>query len=247
MKTFPFKPDLRIYRDSDLLVITFDSKCPQDAARGLRSVRIPVDYKMMSTKVEGFVTKEDADGVRMTCGKVSLVVVDKEDQEMTHLLAECCMTFEPPFQKSLPLYDRLITPPQVAFVVHQGVAEALNAALNAFLQDFDPALPIPEKVIRQEKTSLLPRFLKGREAPANDEAPLAKKLKFAAIVLGAGVLTWVLMGSILSDRTPSGKTAIAAAMSPQDIEAQVKITTETLKQMGINPGNPQEMGCLGQQ
>jgi hypothetical protein len=266
MKTFCFKPDLRIYRDGDLLVITFDSHCPQDATRGIRSVRVPVDYKTMSVKVDGFTTKDDDEKLRTICGTIWLVIANKDEQEETHLLAECVMMFEASMLKSLPLYDKLPTPKQIGHFVHQGVAEALNAALNAFLQEYEltcqyqrfqvgqgaheptPTVTMVPQRSRDLASWFSQKVRQGRSiAPANDEHPTMKKIKFAAVVLCAGLVAWVGMGAVITKQTPVEKAAVAAAMNPQDIDAQVRLTTETLKQMGIDPGNPQEMGCLGQQ
>ncbi|MCL2876017.1 MAG: hypothetical protein FWF12_06960 [Betaproteobacteria bacterium] len=263
MKTFPFKPDLRIFQIEDTLVVTFDSRCPFDATRSLHSVRVPVDYQMMSVKVSNFADKVDSDGMRRICGTIHLVVTDKEGREEALLLSDCTMTFVAPMQKSLPLYEQLVTPSQVANTVCQGVSEALNAALHNLLQDL-------ERTARHAARFALKSTLSTTEAepkapgtfvrrpspisrfwvpPANDEqSPTWKKrLKFATIVVGAGILTWVVMGSYFSNQPPREKAAVAAAMNPQDIDAQIRLTTEVLKEMGLNPGKPQDVGCLGRQ
>ena len=258
MKTFFYKPDLNLYHLGDEFIVTFDSRCPHDATRGMRSMRIPADYLDMVVKVEGFTIKEDGDGVRAIHGSVHLAVVDKNG-EKKYKLSESVMTFMAPLQKGVPQYDNLITPPQVAYTVYQGVSEAFNRVLNEQLrgimqtsghaaQVVTTMPPTPAETMPNAKPSLSPR---PTQADATNDSLFDRckswlsnnKKKVLAVPLVA-IVTWWGMSLIYPPPSPVEKAAVAATMNPLDPEAHIQLTKETLKEMNIDPGTPQDMGCL---
>ena len=258
MKTFSYRPDLNLYHLGDEFILTFDSRCPQDATRGMRSMRIPADYLDMVVKIEGFTIKEDGDGVRAIPGSVHLVVADKNG-EKKYQLSDSVMIFSAPYKKGVPQYDNLITPPQVAYAVYQGVSEALNRVLNeqlwGIVQTSKRAVQVAA-TLPPETTESLPRA-KPSQPPRPSQADATNdnlfdrckswltnnKKKVLAVPLVA-IVTWWGMSLIYTPPSPVEKAAVAATMNPQDLEAQIRLTTETLKQMGIDPGSPQDMGCI---
>lgn len=244
-----FTPELRIFGDGDQLVFAFDSAFEMDVMRAARSIKLPAEFKQLSFALDGFndnSVSDDGDR-RSVVGKINLIITDVNGDETTHELADC--------KFMLPAIGRkrgavqFVPVSQVEYAVRQGVSDALGAAIVDFYSaryasgNIAQALMVPA----ENGASRLPEASPSRRRAANDE-PKAFRRKMMLAIVGAPLLVLFVAwggGKVFTPSSPI-EDAVARAMvqDPASVAAQVELTKETLKQMGLDPGQSGDIGCL---
>lgn len=253
-----FAPELRIFGNGDQLVVAFDSLSGMDVKRAARSIQIPAAFKQLSFALEGF-DKDSATDVgdrRTVLGKINLVTTDAGGETASHELADCQFVL-PAIGKPKNGVFQFAPVEQVKYAVRQGVSDALVVALT----DFYAVRPASSDAVAGHQVIMAPtRSGMGatpavaeasrRRAAANDE-PKALRRKMALAIVGAPLLIWFLAWGGSKVLTPSSpiEDAVARAMAqdPASVASQVELTKQTLQQMGLDPGQSGDIGCLAPQ
>lgn len=267
-----FNPDIRIVAiDANDVAVTFDSAAAHDDARAPKVVRISRDFTALTVKVEGFLDAPDSSlGDRKEfLGSIKLVVsADKGDTE--HMLAEPDLWIGAESRNrkgNVPFNFPSASAVQRA--VRHGVAAALTRALAAYYakegqMDSIGRMPAPS-LVPAEGRVMLPSapvpaathagvFDAFTASAANDGSPesksrFRKRLVMLAVATPLAVYGLLWLGGTVSKKPDPIQDAVAKAMvqSPAAAQAQVDLTKETLKQMGLDPGKSGDVGCLAQQ
>jgi len=267
-----FNPEIRLVAiDAADLVLTFDSASAEDEARSLKVIRLPRVFTQLRVEVSTFTRGNEVADYSTYQGKVNVVVVTGED-EKTLTLAELNLRVPakgrsrkkgaPPFEYHLANV--------VHAVVRQGVCGAFSAALGAFyakeayLDALSRSPKLAEPVVAPGTAMTLPSsplFASGGVGPAanfwqapaanqssgtaQDRRRFAKRLGLTAVASVAVVLVLLGVTGGLKPRDPV-KEAVTRAMSrdPSIAQAQIDITKQTLRDMGLDPGKSADLGCL---
>jgi len=250
-----FAPELRIFGNGDQLVVVFDTLAGMDMKRAVRSTRIPADFKQLSFELDGF----DKDSVvdvgdrRTVTGRINLFSLDVSGKKDRHELSSCQFVL-PVIGKSKKGGSQFAQVEQVEHAVRQGVSDALVAALT----DFHALRPVGGDNVAGNQ-AIMARGDNGmsaapavaemprRRAAANEE-PKAYRRKMALAIVGAPLMIWFLAWGISKVLTTSSpiEDAVARAMAqdPASVASQVELTRQTLQQMGLDPGQSGDIGCL---
>lgn len=257
-----FSPELRIFGDGEQLVVTFDSLAAFDAKRAARSIRIPAAFKQLSFMLEGF----DKDSVtdvadrRTVVGKISLSIVDGNEQTASHVLADCQFII-PASGKAKNGVFPFVPVEQIEYAVRQGVSDALVAATNHYYAT-RAARAGEDSDLRRDAFGMMPPSLGAVAASAtgpggslrartaaNDGVRTSRRK--IAFVVGAPLLLLFLVFGVSKVFAPASPIdeAVARAMAsdPSSVASQVEMTKEVLKQMGLDPGQGGDIGCLAPQ
>lgn len=249
-----FNPELHLFRDDDRTLVVFDTNLACDQKRAPRSVALK-PFDSITLKVEGFDQPEDKDGATVVKGIIAL-----EASDGTHTLADCELVFAPAPQKggkrrpAQTAAEPVFPVADVEYLVRQRVSDALSAALvryGSVLETVPYAAPAGAVAVQApaQGAGLLaapPRpLVGGNRVAANGKAGWKRYAVAAAIplVLVAGFF------AVVGKKKDPLEMAVANAMAqdPKMIEAQVNLTQETLKQMGLDPGKAADLGCLAAQ
>lgn len=267
-----FNPKMQIVAvDADNALITFDSAAEYDMERSPIAMRVARNFSEIKLHVADVVDVPDGDrdSKRAFRTKLKLSVKSGNGELREHDLAtfhlQISALSKP--KRGAPATD-FPTAAAVTNAVRQGVASALAEALNDFasregelaLGHHIASAPYPTalgatgnlKATAARMPSMAQSLLKGRGAA--NEADLDRK-KFRKQMITAAIVTPLIvigaMWAISSKPVPADpiQDAVAQAMiqSPAAAQAQVELTKETLKQMGLDPGAAGDTGCLAAQ
>lgn len=220
-----FSPFVQIVRTGERIAVMFDSQCADDATRIPRIVYVPCEMDGLSWSV--FLSDSGTSCVDL--------VVSNGDAETHHRLGE-------------------ITAKVEHAAVQQGLANAFQGALAAFLQTGRQIAATGSDVASLDP----PRDAYGPShpspgTPAAQQLPAGRTfLKSVSAVAAIGVLGFlgIYSFSVISGHEADPiKAAVAQNMAqdPASITAQVELTKETLRQMGLDPGRGGDLGCLAPQ
>mgnify|MGYP001057664034 CR=1 FL=1 len=248
-----FNPELHLFRDDGRTLVVFDTNLACDQKRAPRSVALKT-FDSIALKIEGFDQPEDKDGATVVKGVIALDVGDG-----SQTLAECELVFAPSPQKggkkrtSQTAAEPVFPVADVEYLVRQRVSDALSAALVRYgsVMETAPFATTGSVAVQApaQGAGLLaapPRpLVGGNRVAANGKAGWKRYAVAAAIplVLVAGFF------AVVGKKKDPLEMAVANAMAqdPKMIEAQVNLTQETLKQMGLDPGKAADLGCLAAQ
>lgn len=252
-KMLTFTPDLRIFANEDALVVHFDTRSPLDTQRAARCVQVSKNFKQLSFALEGFdaqsITDDVGKGYRSIGGKIVLTVItDASSEEKRFDLAYC--NFVLPAIGGKPKKGgvfHFIPTEQFEYVVRQGVSTAFSAALSEYCNSCrSQGISIVGSQLQSTPTVQGVNVTSGA---ANDDNAFKRKLVMS--VIAAPILTLFVAwgGSSFFNQSSPIEEAVARQMvqDPESIAAQVELTKQTLKQMGLDPGQSGDIGCLAPQ
>lgn len=251
-KMLTFTPDLRIFANGDLLVVHFDTRSQLDTQRASRCVQISKNFKQLSFAIEGFdaqsITDDLGKGYRSIAGKILLTVTTDVSNEEQRFDLACC-NFVLPAIGGKPKRGvfQFFTAEQFEYVVRQGVSASLSAALSEYCNSCrSQGLSIVSSQLHSPPTV---SGVNVTSSAANDDSAFKKKLVMS--VIAAPILTLLVAwgGSSFFNKSSPIEEAVARQMvqDPESIAAQVELTKQTLKQMGLDPGQSGDIGCLAPQ
>ena len=266
-----FTPEISIVAvDDHDVIITFDTASPHDHARAVRALRIGRDFAALGCEVAGFGDGEhSAVGDRKEYrGDITLVVTDRQGASHTHTLASPALWLPAVGKLRKSKEFRFPAPADVALALRQGLADSLGAALAGYydkesqidLLTRAPAAPAPAEARAYAFApppaapgAGAPAWLRARPAAANQTAE--QKRRNGRRIVAAALITPLLVYGLLAATGTLGKRAdpiqeaVAQAMTqdPRSLQAQVDLTKETLKQMGLDPGKAGDTGCFAPQ
>lgn len=249
-KMISFQPDIKILpNDQNDLVVLFDSKSNHDMGRQTKVVRIPSNFKSLNLDIQGFdddhTTDDAGKGIRIIEGKI-LLNCEMKESKVTELFELAICKFAIPAIDNKPKNGVFNYIPSVVLLhaIKQGVSDAFSKALWDYAQTHSQQVAVTEGVASVYAPTKAPL---RNEEPAND-AGFKRKLFLTAV---AAVLVTIIVfeggEKLLSPPDPI-EQAVANAMlqNPQSTEAQINLTKQTLKSMGLDPGQAGDLGCLTQ-
>lgn len=220
-----FEPIIHIMEDEQSLLVMFDSGWEDDSTRMPRLVRIALPIQDLSWKM-------DLAEPNNHISSYSIILTVKSlDSEEHHPLGAITP------QKTLGKGGEE--------AIYQGIANAFAHALLLYLgQKSSPIAPSAE--VGQEVGTPVHRSGSQTIRSRSILKSVAKSAAFAIVAVGVvGLLlaSAPFMGSNVADPI---QTAVAQNMAqdPASITAQVELTKETLRQMGLDPGAAGDLGCL---
>lgn len=269
-----FNPDMRLVAiDQGDLVVSFDSASAIDHGRAPKALRITRDFAQLSVAVAGFADSEHASlgDKKEFRGVVTLLVTQRDGAIVEHVLAEPVLWVTAESRNRKGGTFNFPAPEQVLLSVRQGMADALSRALAGYYakeshMDTVTRAPAPvmigaggmvggtvsevraapQMAYSQQGTEPLYR---GTVVAANDAAD--KKRLRTRLIIAAVATPLLVWGALAATVGTAGnqdpiKNAVAEAMhqDPRSVQAQVDLTKETLKQMGLDPGKAGDTGCL---
>lgn len=247
-----FAPELRMFAlrgrgTNSGLAITFDSLSPIDKTRATRTIQIPDDFGTLSFRLEGFTEPVDSADQRTLSGRIYLTTrAPSGSEEVSHELADCTFTFRAKGRASKHGVFNHVAPGEVAERVRQGVADALTNAVGSYYDSM--AMPAPEVAMPQASSGAAAPVRPRLGRAANDDAQRSKRRMVAAMV-GLPLIAVIVVLAVRNHSTSAVlNDAVASTMAsdPQAVQAQVALTQETLKSMGLDPGAANDIGCLAQ-
>lgn len=260
-----FNPALSIVAvDENDAVVTFDFASASDSERAPKALRIPRKFNELSIAVTAFESLGELGDRKEYRGSIKLTVKPLEGDAIEHVLAEprLWIDAESRNRKKGAHPFNFYSTDAVTRAVRVGVANALSRALGAFYAKEahidtlarSPAQPVAAAapVADVRPTSGIVGAIQSFAAPAtaaNDDPAekkrFRKKVIFAAIATPLVVFALLTAGGALKKNDPI-QDAVAKAMTqnPSSTQAQVELTKETLKQMGLDPGKSGDIGCL---
>lgn len=260
-----FNPALSIVAvDENDAVVTFDFASASDSERAPKALRIPRKFNELSIAVTAFESLGELGDRKEYRGSIKLTVKPLEGDAIEHVLAEprLWIDAESRNRKKGAHPFNFYSTDAVTRAVRVGVANALSRALGAFYAKEahidtlarSPAQPVAAAaaVADVRPASGIFGAIQSFAAPAtaaNDDPAekkrFRKKVIFAAIATPLVVFALLTAGGALKKNDPI-QDAVAKAMTqnPSSTQAQVELTKETLKQMGLDPGKSGDIGCL---
>lgn len=268
-----FNPVLNIVAvDESDVVVTFDFGSTNDEGRAPKALRIGRKFTEFSMTVTSFeALGQDETGERKEYrGVVKLVIKPVDGEIEEYVLAEPRLWLHAESRnrkKGSQLYN-YHSADVVTRAVRNGVADAVSRALAGFYGkegQVDTLMRAPglsgggsESVTMSESRKIpngLTNAVQSLIAPvvaANDEQ--GEKKRFRRNVIAAAIATPLIVFSLLSlggalKKNDPIQDAVAKAMAhdSRSTQAQVELTKETLKQMGLDPGKSGDIGCLAPQ
>lgn len=262
-----FNPALSIVAvDENDAVVTFDFASANDSERAPKALRIPRKFAELTVVVAPFESLGDLGDRKEYRGTIKLSIKPLEGEAVEHVLAEprLWLDAESRNRKKGAHPFNFHSPEAVTRAVRVGVANALSRALGAFYGkeahmdtlSRSPAQPVaaaaPAALADARPASGFAAAMQSFAVPssaANDDPAekkrFRKKVIFAAIATPLVVFGLLTAGGALKKNDPI-QDAVAKAMTqnPSSTQAQVELTKETLKQMGLDPGKSGDIGCL---
>lgn len=263
-----FTPEISIVAvDEHDAIVSFDSAAANDHARTVRALRIGRDFAAVTFELNGFAdTDLSAVGDRKEYrGTIDLVTTARDGTVQRHALAAPELWL--PAQGKMRRGGGFVfpAPADVALALRQGLADAMGQALAAYygkeaqidLQARTPAAPAVHE-LRGVGGAAAPTAAQaawfGKRPAANQAGPASTKQRtWRRIMVAALVTPLVVYGALAATgatrRADPIQEAVAHAMAqdPRSLQAQVDLTKETLKQMGLDPGKAGDTGCFAQQ
>jgi hypothetical protein len=253
-----FNPQIHIAAvDDHDTVVTFDSAAIFDSERSVRALRIERRFRDLSVAIEGFdeVSTREGDEAVEYRGTVRLRVKSADSQDQDLVLAQ--LQLRPVAIRSWVGARAYPTAEQVAHHVRQGIATAFGRALKAYYEKEEQldtlartanepaadALPGPPELAR---SSGIRSRARGRALPSSLSDQRRSRARMIAAVVGAPVLLIACLMIISPRKHDPIADAVARSMiqNPASVQEQVDLTTRTLKQMGLDPGRSNDVGCL---
>jgi hypothetical protein len=255
-----FAPELRIVKvDDQQIVVTFDSQCQLDKTRAALATWMPRPDNL-GFKLTGFeqanVYHDQLLGHQTIRGDINLVSGSE-----TYKLADVTLVLGTTGKsKAKATGSKVVYEFQrvedIASLVRQGVSDALTAALNEYLDSLSPGAStagtqIQPSIAPVANGAKSPQWLssyRDRSTAARGTSKSVNGRKIAlAVVAVPLVLMLVLVGGarILKPSNPI-EDAVAKAMrqDPASVNSQIELTKQTLAQMGLDPGQGSDIGCL---
>lgn len=260
-----FNPALSIVAvDENDAVVTFDFASASDSERAPKALRIPRKFNELSIAVTAFESLGELGDRKEYRGSIKLTVKPLEGDAIEHVLAEprLWIDAESRNRKKGAHPFNFHSTDAVTRAVRVGVANALSRALGAFYakeahidtlarspaQPVAAAAPVADVRPASGIVGAIQSFAAPATAANDDPAEkkrFRKKVIFAAIATPLVVFALLTAGGALKKNDPI-QDAVAKAMTqnPSSTQAQVELTKETLKQMGLDPGKSGDIGCL---
>lgn len=260
-----FNPALSIVAvDENDAVVTFDFASASDSERAPKALRIPRKFNELSIAVTAFESLGELGDRKEYRGSIKLTVKPLEGDAIEHVLAEprLWIDAESRNRKKGAHPFNFHSTDAVTRAVRVGVANALSRALGAFYakeahidtlarspaQPVTAAAPVADVRPASGIVGAIQSFAAPATAANDDPAEkkrFRKKVIFAAIATPLVVFALLTAGGALKKNDPI-QDAVAKAMTqnPSSTQAQVELTKETLKQMGLDPGKSGDIGCL---
>lgn len=222
-KNQAFSPFIQITSTGDQVAVMFDSDLIGDDARTARVVFVP---KNSIQQLSWAVALPEGEGTSAL--SVYLVVGQNDGQQVRHELGAIGVVAD-------------------ESVVREAVARAFHFALVAYLQGERAAASPASPVASERYQSWAPALGKGGHQSPRPFSPFFTKPLAAfglvgvlVLAVAAGISTWN------GGRMDPIQAAVAQNMAqdPASIMAQVELTKETLRQMGLDPGRGGDLGCL---
>lgn len=270
-----FNPDMRLMAvDEHDVIVSFDSASANDHARGAKAIRIARDFAEISVAVDGFTDTElsSLGDKKEFRGAVKLIVKDRAGAASEYVLAEPVLWVGAVARNRKAATYSFPAAEQVVLSVRQGMADALSYALAEYYSKeahMDTLSRSPAPVMLAGAAAVQGAVSEVRAAPQlalakqhgeiNYRKPIgaandADKKKLRNRLLAAAVITPLVVWGALAATVGTAnndpiKNAVAQAMTedPRSVQAQVDLTKETLKQMGLDPGKAADTGCLAPQ
>lgn len=257
---FVFSPELRIFDAGEFTNIVFDTQSPVDASRSARMIRVEKGLKQLSFTLSGFDTPVDDGARRELSGIIALVMKDSAGNDTTADLAECKLTFNAAGKPDKLGVFAHIDPKRVEYAVRQSVSDAFTAAITDYFEQMPGVALVAAPAALQE--SVAPRDHYGaqpasrreqRQAEAANASRIARgrRRKLIAAWTVPPLLAFAVFAGIskLAQQPSPIQNAVAQQMAndPESIKAQVELTQQTLKSMGLDPGKGGDLGCLAPQ
>lgn len=270
MSDFDFSPrlDIAALHGGDVLV-TFDSASAEDRKREPRSVRV-AEFRQLSIGLSGFDQLAQFDwvrvGERIFAGVVQLKIVRMNSVEDTVALADLEFRVRA-LQDRRPAQDNNPQFPDVEDLqdaIRTAVADAFGEALARLatvLEGRETAsaggAAAPLSAV-EPIANVVPMRASAGAAVRQQERPSARpatdrreRRVLWSIVAGgplAVILLWGLGKAFSGPAVPSmPPVAQANAYDPAAAEAQIELTKQTLRDMGLDPGDSAaDLGCLVQ-
>jgi len=263
-----FNPALSIVAvDENDAVVLFDFASTNDSERAPKALRIPRKFNELSLAVSPFEALSELGSRKEYRGKVSLELTSLAGERVVHVLAEPRLWIDAESRnrkRGAPSPFNFYSADEVTRAVRTSLASALARALSAFLgkegqidtlgRSPMQAISAPVAVPNQGRfAAAIQSFATAELQPAsNDELVekkrFRKKVIFWAIGTPLVVFGLLTAGGALKPNDPiHDAVANAMAQNPSSTQAQVDLTKETLRQMGLDPGKTGDIGCLAPQ
>jgi hypothetical protein len=275
MELEKFNPTISIVAaDQTDVIVTFDFASSNDTARSPKMLRVPRKFKELWVEVTEFTSPETGESGdrKQYCGQIQLVVQPEQGDKASHVLATPVLWLEAAGRNKKKGEKPFIfhAPSVVTSAVKTGVSNALIRALLAFnltegqidkaqrapqQAAFYPAATAPASAVDDSQRtwgSAVSNLILPASA-ANDGVAASPGFRKKVIVaaIAAPVLVFLVLsvgGAILKRQDPVHEAvARAMAQDPKSTQAQVELTKETLRQMGLDPGKSADVGCLAPQ
>lgn len=248
-----FAPELRMFplaggdHGADV-AITFDSLSPLDKTRESRTVQIPGNFGVLSFRLEGFVDPVDTGDVRVLVGRIILTTRDhRQNVDESYELANCTFSFRAKGRASKSGAFTHVSPWTVAEAVRQGVADALTAAVGDYYESRSRSWTSEVAVTTPAPTRQAAMGRPRAYRASNDGGDQRLKRGMVAAMVALPLASIIFVLALRNQSTSTAlNDAVASTMAgdPQAVQAQVALTQETLKSMGLDPGAANDIGCL---
>jgi len=246
-KVSDFSPELRIFGFGDNIVVIFDSLFKLDTKRAMRSILLPKNFQQLSFAIEGFDEKsvKDISTNRTIIGKIYLIIMYANGEKDKYELADCKFML-PAIGKLKNGEYKFTSVEQVAYSVRHAVSNALLAALTHFYAMCSKNNDHYAINDQSEIISNIPDK-KGSHKVVNKKGGKVFQHQMIFSIFGIPLLIWFVLwaGAKAFSPTPV-EVAVGHGMlqDPESVALQVELTRQTLQQMGLDPGQGSDMGCL---
>jgi len=253
-----FDPELRIVArgaGSNRLVVVFDTNADIDLKRAPRVVMIDTEGVTSLTPSVGDLTVVDKTYSQSMQGQIKLLAQKGKDEVIEYLLADFDLEIEGGKPDKNGKFS-FPTDAQIAQVIRQGVADAFTeASLDmANSEVMATLMPVLEQGQEPKPRQTLPSYPFPGGAPrhamgASSSRGQAKPRWSGKMTAFVSVLVVLLLGAVFKIATTPADPIQAAvnktlANDPVARNEQIEITRQTLKEMGLDPGKPGDLGCL---
>jgi hypothetical protein len=216
-----FSPAIQITAVGARTAIMFDSAHENDLTRAARLIYVPQAVDSLSLRCD-----QPSQGISEV--KLLVRLGDKvEEHDLATITMSSCNNMD----------------------VRKGVADHFQIALVRYLQSQNPAMVASEQLV----VGAAPKMPVVSSHPQADRSAARRPILKSALVVGLVGLIGFTAVYAFSPRSVHSADPIQAAVvgnmaqDPASILAQVELTKETLRQMGLDPGRPGDLGCLAPQ
>lgn len=249
MDNIMFEPKFRIFDDgNEHIVISFDGNSGIDANRTSQVFRFPNSYSQIFVEVEGFndASQESDSGIRTVEGKIQLKVTG-ENKDYSFDLAVPKLIVLPEERRSKKaarhgLADMNI----IGSIVKQSVSEAFSLAFEDYYQ-----AKLAQKAPMIANNGYIYPHLETNLDKGDNKS--FKRSLILSIIIPCIIFT-VVWGITMLLSNNQGQNVIfdenvmrSMQNDSRSYEAQVELTKETLRSMGLDPGQSGDLGCLAPQ